>query len=112
VTTSAPTPPAAPAPAPGDWMKSVPWLANVGHVLGGYGVMLTAAFFMLACHSTLKPVLVTQFVLAALVLFKEYYIDLHYESGETVKSSTLDALGWCGGCILAWGEVLLAQMLA
>jgi hypothetical protein len=108
VTAPAPTPTPS---APGDWMKSTVWLANVGHVLGGYGVMLTAAFFTFVCHATLKPILVTQLVLAALVLFKEYFIDLHYESGETVKSSTLDALGWCGGCILAWADILLVQLL-
>jgi len=90
------------AAAPLDFFKSVPWLANVGHFLGGYGVVLTAAFW-----GARSVELWVTGLLAAFVLFKEYFLDLRYESGETVGSSTVDALGYALGAAVVWAEILL-----
>jgi hypothetical protein len=90
------------AAAPLDYFKSLPWLANVGHFLAGYSVVLTAAFW-----GTRTAELWVTGLLAAYVLVKEYFLDLRYESGETVDSSTIDALGYTLGVMVAWVEILL-----
>lgn len=89
---------------PGDWMKSPVWLANIGHFLAGYAVILTACVFA----RTVEPLLVTQGIFTLIVLAKEYIIDLAEESGETVLSSTIDALGYFIGNIAGWA-VLFAS---
>lgn len=88
---------------PGDWMKSEIWLANVGHVLAGYVWLLTTAYF--ARGRGWKPLIVSESILIALVLFKEYVIDLRFESDETVGSSTVDALGYALGSAVAMAVV-------
>ena len=90
------------ASAPLDFFKSVPWLASIGHFLGGYGVVLTAAYW----GERSAEFWVTG-LLAGFVLFKEYFLDLRYESGETVGSSTVDALGYALGAAVVWAEILL-----
>lgn len=93
----------------GDWMKSVAWLANVGHVLAGYAVILTTWSF--ARTATLPLV----WAWAALVLYalvKEYWIDLRYESGETLASGTVDFVGYIGGAGLGTLVVELARAFA
>lgn len=91
----------------GDWMKGLTWLANAGHFLGGGYVVLMTVLFTHS-HGTLRDVEAT-FVVAVLV--KEYVIDLIWESGETVTSSTIDALGWCLGNTFALGMVALSRYL-
>jgi hypothetical protein len=88
--------------APLDFFKGVPWLANVGHVLAGYAVVLTAALW----STSFAPILWTTAVLVTYGLVKEYYLDLHFESDETVASSTVDFLGYMAGALAAWVEVL------
>lgn len=94
--------------ASGDWMKSYAWVCNAGHALAGYGVVTTAAIF---AHARPLPVGIVAGCFGALVLFKEYFIDLRYESGEDVKSSTVDALGYGAGMVAGAGVAALAHVL-
>ena len=100
---------AADAPKPGDWMEVSQTLANIGHALGGYAIPLTAAFvsYVFFAHAWAPP-LVVQTMLATYVLVKEYWYDLKFESNETVRSSTVDALGYLAGGIIAWALILPA----
>lgn len=87
--------------APLDFFKSEAWLANVGHVLAGYAIILTTGFWTQNAY-TIAGV---WFLLVTYVLVKEYILDLKFESGETVGSSTVDALGYVAGAIVATAEV-------
>jgi hypothetical protein len=82
---------------PGDWMENPQNLANIGHALAGYAVLLTAIFFT----SSWLPLAIIEVLLAVYVLTKEFWYDLKYETGETMRSSTIDALGYLIGNILA-----------
>lgn len=92
---------------PGDWMKSEPWLANVGHVLGGYGAILTA---WTLTHVTWH-IIATWCAGTAAALVKEYIIDLREESDETVLSSTVDFVGYVAGAGVATGLIEIARAL-
>lgn len=103
-----PTPiatPAAPDNKPGDWMENAQNLANIGHALGGATVLLIAALFT---HSWV-PFAILETLLAAYVLVKEFWYDLKYETGETVATSTEDALGYLVGNIIACVLIALAH---
>jgi hypothetical protein len=91
---------------PGDFMKSTSWLANAGHMLAGYGVILTTLFFS---HRVIV-VAAVHAAFFALVCFKEYYVDLRYESGEDTESSTIDAAGYMGGALAGWALWGLAHL--
>lgn len=88
---------------PLDFLKGEAWLASVGHFLGGYAVVLTAALW---ARSPVAVEWVTV-ALAAYVVVKEYVLDLLLESGETVASSTVDALGYALGAAVAWVEIVV-----
>lgn len=90
-----------------DWMKSPAWLANIGHVMAGALVVLVMLLFT---HAT-TPILVVESLFILYVIVKEYVIDLTLESGEDALSSTVDAVGYVGGHLAAWGLVLLAHYL-
>jgi len=83
---------------PGDWMESTQWLANAGHFLGGLSVILLTSMW---AHDVRTVGVWTAFGVAA-ALVKEYYIDLRYESNETVGSSTIDFLGYMAGAAVGW----------
>jgi len=88
-----------------DWSKSVPWLANVGHLMAGAHVALITRLFT---HSK-ETIWIVEAILFIVILLKEYVADLLWESGETVGSSTIDALGWFGGNAVGWGLIALAS---
>ena len=90
-----------------DWMKGAAWLANIGHVMAGALVVLVTLLFT---HAR-EAVLTVEGLFVGYVILKEYVIDLHFESDETVASSTVDAVGYVGGHLAAWGLVLLAHYL-
>ncbi len=90
--------------ASGDWMKNPEWLANAGHFLAGASVLLVASLFTRSA-AWLGGVEASLF---SLVIIKEYVVDLRYESGEDVRSSTVDALGYLAGNLVAIGLVWLA----
>ena len=94
---------------PGDWMKTPEFLANAGHFLAGYSFMLTVAFFAHSCCAAWAVMCTAWVAFSALVAVKEYVIDLREESDETVESSTVDAVGYTLGAVVAWGAVLLAH---
>jgi hypothetical protein len=79
------------------WMKDPQVLANIGHVLGGYAVLITAAMFT----RDLRLLSEVEAAMAVYVLFKEYWFDLRYEDGETFASSTEDAAGYLIGSVSA-----------
>ena len=93
---------------PGDWMESAQNLANIGHALAGYAVLVTANLFT----RNGVPITIVEGLLAAYVLGKEYIYDLREETGETFASSTEDALGYLVGNAVAWLPVLLAWRFA
>ncbi len=82
---------------PGDWMENPQNLANIGHALAGYAVLVTALLFT----SKWLPLAIVEVLLTVYVLTKEFWYDLKYETGETVRSSTIDALGYLIGNIVA-----------
>lgn len=90
-----------------DFLKSVQWLANVGHFLAGLGVVLLAAIYSHR-FETLGAV---SCVLVAYGIVKEYIVDLRWESGETLASSTVDFAGYMLGAGVAWANVLGAHAL-
>ena len=92
---------------PGDWMENSQNLANIGHALAGYCVLLTVVLFS---HSWL-PILIVEALLTAYVLIKEFWYDLKYETGESLASSAEDALGYLAGNTAAWLVVGLAMLL-
>lgn len=89
---------------PGDWMENPQTLANIGHALAGACVVLTTVLFT---HSW-RTIGIVEALLTAYVLGKEYWYDLRYETGETVGSSTEDALGYLVGDVWAILMVIVA----
>jgi hypothetical protein len=83
---------------PGDWMENAQNLADGVHCAIGMGVLVITALF---AHRWL-PFLVAEGMLVPFVLVKEYWYDLKYETGETVRSSTVDALGYLIGNAAGW----------
>ena len=90
---------------PGDWMENVQNLADGVHAALSYAVLLTTVFFT---HNWWWIGGVEVF-LVVFVLVKEFYYDLRYETGETMRSSTIDALGWLVGNIVCWIVLGLAH---
>lgn len=90
---------------PGDWMKSDQWMANAGHFLAGVGAVAITTTWSRAW----TPVLCTSGALVLYGLVKEYWIDLRYESNETVASSTEDFIGYMLGAAAAWLNFLAAR---
>jgi hypothetical protein len=89
--------------APLDFLKSPQWCANGVHFLLGYAVLLTTAWWT----SDKLTIFAVALFLYAFVLVKEYAIDLRFESGETIASSSEDALGYFAGSIVAWVMILV-----
>jgi hypothetical protein len=89
---------------PGDWMENVQNLADGDHVAIGAAAAVVPALF---AH-TAQPMLVASCFLLPAVLVKAYWYDLRYESGETWKSSTVDAIGYLIGQAVGWGLLYLA----
>ena len=92
-----------PADKPGDWMEQPQTLANGVHALIGYGVLLTVVLLTHRSPNVAAWVGGVQGALAIFVLAKEYFYDLREETGETMRSSTIDALGYLVGNVVAWG---------
>ena len=91
---------------PGDWMENVQNLADGDHVaIGALAVVVPALY----AHTWL-PMLVASAVLVPFVLAKEYWYDLRYETGETWRSSTVDALGYLIGQAFGWGLAGIAWL--
>lgn len=90
---------------PGDWMENKQNLANGVHCALSYAILLTTAFLS---RGSLKWILAIEIALTIFVLVKEYWYDLRYETGETIKTSTEDALGWLIGNGIAWTVIAIA----
>jgi hypothetical protein len=88
-----------------DFMKTMQWLANAGHFLGGLAVLLVTVLFT---HSWWW-IGGVEALLVVYIVAKEGWIDLAYESGETPTSSAEDAAGYVLGNAVAWGLVALAH---
>ena len=84
--------------APGDWMENFTIQSTGCHVLLGAMTLVVAALFT----SEPRPIFWTEICLLLFVLAKEYGYDLREETGETWKSSTVDAVGYLVGNVLAW----------
>lgn len=96
-----------PIGASGDWMENFTIQSTGVHILLGFSILLVAAFFATGNAALYW----TEGALYVFVLGKEYWYDLKYETGENVKSSTVDALGYFAGNLVALGLVLLKHHL-
>lgn len=92
---------------PGDWGENFTVQSAGDHAAIGAGVVIVTALF---AHSW-APFEWVEPLLVLFVLLKEYAWDLREETGETVKSSTVDALGYLAGNVIGWGLLLLAWHL-
>ena len=84
------------AAKPGDWMENFTYQSAGVHFLIALSTMLVTALFSRAPG----PLDYASGALAIFVIGKEYWYDLNYETGETWKSSTVDALGYLAGYIV------------
>jgi hypothetical protein len=83
-------------------------LANGVHALLGYCVLITTSIFT----HTWWIFGIVEVVLTVFVIVKEYWYDLRYETGETLQSSTEDALGYLVGNIAGWLLLLILWRLS
>jgi hypothetical protein len=92
------------AAKPGDWMKSPAFLAGAGHSLAGCLVITASAYLggrvVAGCAFVL---------LIILALFKEFVIDLRFETGETMASSLVDFFEYIGGALVGAVLVMLLK---
>lgn len=79
-------------------MNNAVVLAQIAHVLGGYGIVLTAAFLWGHVACVMAAVLLT-----AYAAVKEFWYDLKYEVDpvQTWKDSLLDFSMYMAGIALA-----------
>jgi hypothetical protein len=92
------------APKPGDWMESLQNVADLGHFAAGYGVAVSC----FPTHTWWR-ILIVEIVFLTLVGWKEFVYDLKNETGETVGSSTEDALGYVLGNVMGWVYIAFAH---
>ncbi len=85
------------------WMNNSVVLAQIAHVLGGYGIILTAAFLWGHVAAVIAAVLLT-----AYAAVKEFWYDLKYETDpvQNWKDSLLDfsmyMVGMTSGLLLVF----------
>jgi hypothetical protein len=92
---------------PGDWGENFTIQSAGDHFAIGCGAIVVTMLFV----HTWAPFLWVQPLLVLFVLLKEYVYDLREETGETWRSSTVDALGYLAGNVVGWGLLLLAWHL-
>lgn len=97
---------------PGDWMENSQTLANGVHAALSYGILLTTAFLAHTSSHLWWWIGGVEVFLLAFVLVKEFWYDLRFETGETIATSTEDALGWLIGNVIAWAVLGLAHWRA
>ena len=95
-----------PVKKPGDWMENFTIQSSGVHFLLGYSILFTAAMTM----RVFSHVLWVEGLLFAYVGIKEFWYDVKYETGESIKSGAIDALGYVLGNGVAWGVILWKMM--
>jgi hypothetical protein len=95
------------AAKPGDWMENYTAQSTGCHILIGFSLLVATALL-----TRLGWVAgAAEGALGAWVVGKEFWYDLRFETGETWRSSTVDALGYAAGNALAWGALFAAHLL-
>ena len=94
------------------WMNNSQYLAQIGHVLAGYSIILTVGLLSQRFHSNWLPLLVTTALFITIALLKEFWYDFHYELPiQTFGDSFMDfsfymvggAVGWIFVAIFLYG---------
>jgi hypothetical protein len=84
------------------WMNNTQYLAQVGHTLGGYGVIITAAYW----SRSLLPLLIVTAVGVVAAAVKEFIYDKRFElPRQTNLDDITDFSFYMVGAGAAWLEV-------
>lgn len=101
-----------------DWMSNDQYLSQVGHFLGGAGLIVVASMFAIVLGAGWEPILWTLGVGVAAASFKEFVFDVSkWGEGDSWSDSFMDwafyMLGGALGMGLSWwAHSLLASHLA
>ena len=91
------------------WMTSTNYLAQIGHVLAGYSIVLTTAYFSNDDILWLSGITV---ILTALVAIKEFIYDANFElPKQTNKDNWMDFGMYSVGMGLGWIGFLIKTFL-
>ena len=93
------------------WMSSPQYLAQIGHLLGGASLILTAALFSAARCTGWTPIMITLVVGIVLASLKEFVFDIIYEK-DSWSDSLMDWTFYLLGGAVGVGVVGLANALA
>ncbi len=92
-------------PGPFAWMSSSQYLAQIGHFLGAYSLLLSTCF--LGASFLVLGIMTAAFI--ALAAWKEFVFDLAAPpkgEGDTFADSAMDFGFYCLGALVAWGVIL------
>jgi hypothetical protein len=64
------------------WMSNPQYLAQIGHTLGGYGIILTTTIFAVVLSAGWKPTLIALAVGIVIASLKEFVYDTNTKWGE------------------------------
>lgn len=93
-------------------MTNPQYLAQVGHFLGGYAVILTTTTFAIVCGAGWTPVIVVTVIGVAAASAKEFWYDMKYElPKQTWADSLMDWAFYMLGAGVGWGMSALAMFL-
>jgi hypothetical protein len=90
---------------PWSWMSSAQYLAQVGHFLGAYSLLVTLRFFGVP----FRALGLTTAVFIALAAWKEFVFDLAPPpkgEGDSFADSAMDFGFYCLGLLVAWAVIL------
>jgi hypothetical protein len=96
-----------------DWMSNPQYLAQIGHTLGGYGLIATAALFSFALGGGWLPILITLGVGIAAATFKEFVFDVSsWGEGDSWSDSLMDWAFYMLGGGLGMGIAAIVHAVA
>lgn len=105
----------APKPVKGifDWMSNPQYLAQIGHTLGGYGLISTATLFSFARGADWWPILIVLGVGIAAATFKEFVFDVSsWGEGDSWSDSIMDWAFYMLGGGLGMGIAAIVHAVA
>lgn len=90
------------------WMTDSNFLAQMTHVLGGYGVILTAVLFSYNLYYLVGISLL--FIVYAFL--KEFWFDINYENPkQSITNGLIDFAFYCIGILIGWITVCLKNII-
>ncbi len=94
------------------WMSNPQYLAQVGHFLGGYGLIATATLFSIVLGGGWVPILITLGIGILAASFKEFVFDVAlWGEGDTWSDSLMDWSFYMLGGAVGMGIAALAMHL-